>query len=37
VVLVVTGTRPQPSAGDNSVVTVEPDVRDVLGALGLWS
>jgi len=37
VVLVVTGARPQPSAGDNSVVTVEPDVRDVLGALGLWS
>src|SRR3954468_5143462 len=35
VVLVVTGARPQPEASDARVVTVEPDVRDVLAALGL--
>src|SRR3954447_21875332 len=37
VVLVVTGARPQPEASDARVVTVEPDVRDVLAALGLCS
>ena len=38
VVLVVTGARPQPvPGGDARVTTVEPDVSDVLAALGLRS
>ncbi len=38
VVLVVTGARPEPSDGDESrAMTVRPDARDVLAALGLRS
>ncbi|NUR75396.1 MAG: hypothetical protein HOQ28_03795, partial [Thermoleophilia bacterium] len=37
VVLVVTGARPQPAGGGARVTTVEPDVADLLAALGLRS
>jgi len=37
VVLVVTGARPQPVTGGSRVATVDPDVCDVLAALGLRS
>ncbi len=37
VVLVVTGARPQSTVGDGGATTIDPDVDDVLAALGLNS